>query len=191
MIRAIASFAKHHGIAVATGAFAVMTLSATWPNLAIAAPQTHAMHSMSESMPVAMGTVRDLQHGTQVQSASVVSFRSPTCGCCKGWVEHMRAEGFTVDDQVVEDISAKKTELGIPGDLAACHTAVVDGYLVEGHIPAEAIAQLLKEKPEVQGIAVPGMPIGTPGMEFGDEREPFAVYSFTADGESEVFREYL
>ncbi|MEO1131540.1 MAG: DUF411 domain-containing protein [Cyanobacteria bacterium J06639_1] len=189
MIRILTSFARHHGVTVLTGAFAVMTLSATWANVAIATP--HSPDQMSEVVPVAIGTIRDLHQGTQVRQASVVSFRSPTCGCCKGWVEHMRAEGFTVDDQIVEDISAKKTELGIPGELAACHTAVVDGYLVEGHIPAEAIAQLLDEKPEVKGIAVPGMPIGTPGMEFGDERESFSVYSFTEDGQTEVFRDYL
>lgn len=120
----------------------------------------------------------------------VVSFRSPTCGCCEGWVAHMRANGFEVEDNVVEDIEAVKREHNIPTDLASCHTAIVNGYVIEGHIPAADVSRLLTEKPDVAGIAVPGMPIGSPGMESGDIQEPYAVYTFTEDGSTEVFQEH-
>ncbi|MGF1495507.1 MAG: DUF411 domain-containing protein [Elainellaceae cyanobacterium] len=124
------------------------------------------------------------------ESLQVASFRSPTCGCCVGWVEHMRANGFQVEDNVVEDIEAVKQEHNIPGDLASCHTAIVGGYVIEGHILAADVSRLLTEKPDVAGIAVPGMPIGSPGMESGDIRQPYAVYTFTEDGTPEVFQEH-
>lgn len=124
------------------------------------------------------------------EARQVVSFRSPTCGCCLGWVEHMRTQGFQVEDNVVEDIEAVKREHNIPTDLASCHTAIVNGYVVEGHIPAADVSRLLIEKPDVVGIAVPGMPIGSPGMESGDIRQPYAVYTFTEDGSIEIFQEH-
>jgi hypothetical protein len=124
------------------------------------------------------------------EALQVVSFRSPTCGCCAGWVEHMRNQGFQVEDNVVEDMEAIKREHNIPTDLASCHTAIVNGYIVEGHIPAADVQRLLTEQPDVAGIAVPGMPIGSPGMESGDMRQPYAVYTFTEDGAVEVFQEH-
>ena len=117
-------------------------------------------------------------------------FRSPTCGCCGLWIEHMRDAGFQVNDQITEDMTAVKEQYGVPDNLKSCHTTVVDGYVVEGHIPAEDVARLLTEKPDIAGIAVPGMPIGSPGMESGDYVEPYTVFSFMEDGSTETFAEH-
>jgi len=113
-------------------------------------------------------------------------YKSPTCGCCSKWVAHLEANGFKVEATDVNDMSLIKLSYGIPGALASCHTAVVGDYLVEGHVPAEDIIQLLKQKPAIKGIAVPGMPIGSPGME-GSNPEAYDVVSFKANGETEVF----
>jgi hypothetical protein len=102
----------------------------------------------------------------------------------------MQAAGFQVDDHVTEEIEAVKQELGVPLELASCHTAVVNGYVVEGHIPEADVRRLLAERPAVAGIAAPGMPIGSPGMESEDIQEPYTVYTFTAEGDVEVFQEH-
>ena len=128
----------------------------------------------------------------QVDSAELPTlevFRSATCGCCHKWVEHVEAAGFKVTETIVEDINAVKAERGVPQALASCHTTIADGYIIEGHIPAEDVARLLTEKSDVAGIAVPGMPIGSPGMEVGNEVEPYAVLSF-GDGGIETFSEH-
>ena len=113
-------------------------------------------------------------------------YKSPTCGCCSKWVSHLEANGFTVEATDVNDINLIKSSFGIPPALASCHTAVVGDYLVEGHVPAEDIVQLLKQKPAIKGIAVPGMPIGSPGME-GDNPQAYDVISFDAQGETDIF----
>ncbi len=113
-------------------------------------------------------------------------YKSPTCGCCSKWVSHLEANGFTVEATDVNDINLIKGSYGIPPALASCHTAVVGDYLVEGHVPAEDIVQLLKQKPVIKGITVPGMPIGSPGMEVGNP-QAYDVVSFGANGETEIF----
>ena len=113
-------------------------------------------------------------------------YKSPTCGCCSKWVSHLEANGFTVEATDVNDINLIKSSFGIPPALASCHTAVIGDYLVEGHVSAEDIVQLLKQKPVIKGIAVPGMPIGSPGME-GDNPQAYDVISFDAQGETDVF----
>lgn len=122
-------------------------------------------------------------------TAEVQVFRSPSCGCCGKWVEHMEAAGFTVSETLTDDLDPIKQEHGVSEDLASCHTAIADGYVIEGHIPAADVQRLLAEKPDVTGIAVPGMPIGSPGMEIGDEREPYTVFSFDESG-AEPFAEH-
>jgi hypothetical protein len=105
--------------------------------------------------------------------------KDPSCGCCDGWVAHIEAAGFPV--RVVEsaDLDSLKQRLGVPADLASCHTAEVGGYVVEGHVPAEAIRRLLSERPEATGLAVPGMPAGSPGMDFpGVDPEPYEAFLF-------------
>src|SRR5262245_66692534 len=99
---------------------------------------------------------------------SVTVFKDPNCGCCKNWVEHLRKHGFEVVTKDTSDIEAPKRTARVPERLYSCHTAFVSGYVVEGHVPVEDIQRLLKEKPKVAGIAVGGMPIGSPGMEMGN-----------------------
>jgi hypothetical protein len=117
---------------------------------------------------------------------TVLVYKSPTCGCCNGWVEHLQAAGFTVDARDVRDLMAVKRDGGVPAAMSSCHTAIVGGYVVEGHVPAEQVKRLLAEQPAVAGIAVPGMPIGSPGME-GPNPKPYEVYAFTHDGQADVF----
>ena len=113
-------------------------------------------------------------------------YKSPTCGCCSKWVSHLEANGFKVEATDVDDLALVKRSFDIPGAVATCHTAIVGDYLVEGHVPAEDIIQLLKQKPAIKGIAVPGMPIGSPGME-GSNPQAYDVVSFNANGETEIF----
>jgi hypothetical protein len=108
-------------------------------------------------------------------------YKSPTCGCCEKWVEHLRAEGFAVRTTDVADVTPIKLENGVKPELSACHTAFVGGYIVEGHVPAADVRRLLAEKPDVAGLAVPGMPIGSPGME-GPGAEAYEVLSFGKQG---------
>lgn len=115
--------------------------------------------------------------------------RSPDCGCCGAWIDHLREAGFAVDVTMSEDVAAFKEQHGVPQALWSCHTALVEGYLIEGHVPAEAIRALLDQRPEAAGLAVPGMPIGSPGMERGDQTEPFVVIAWSASGTS-VFAKY-
>lgn len=124
------------------------------------------------------------------QALEITSYRSATCGCCYGWVKHLKAEGFTVQDNVTENLATIKSENNVPQNLMACHTAVINGYVVEGHIPASDIKRLLREQPDVAGIAVPGMPIGSPGMEAGNRKEPYTVFTFTEEGKRKVYQKY-
>jgi hypothetical protein len=114
-------------------------------------------------------------------------FKTPTCGCCAKWVDHMKAAGFAPEVQDLPNLSVVKSNAGVPANLQSCHTALVGGYVVEGHVPAETVKRLLKEKPRVAGIAVPGMPIGSPGMEQGDRRDAYEVLTFTRDGRTTVY----
>jgi len=118
----------------------------------------------------------------------VVVYKTPSCGCCNGWVEHLREAGFDVEARDVRDLMSVKIDAGVPTDLTSCHTALIDGYVVEGHIPADVVKRLLAERPAVAGIAVPGMPIGSPGME-GPNPEAYTVQAFTADGDRATFAE--
>lgn len=119
----------------------------------------------------------------------VLVYKSPTCGCCKDWMKHLQASGLTVKTVDVADLAAVRARFGVPDRLAACHTAVVGGYAVEGHVPAGAVKRLLAEKPNALGISVPGMPIGSPGME-GANPEAFGVVVFDERGRSKVFESY-
>jgi hypothetical protein len=108
-------------------------------------------------------------------------YKSPTCGCCEKWVEHLRAEGFTVRTTDVDDVTPIKRENGVAPELSSCHTAFVGGYVIEGHVPASDLKRLLREKPKIAGLAVPEMPIGPPGME-GPGAKPYEVLSFGDQG---------
>ena len=124
----------------------------------------------------------------RAQKPVVEVYKTSTCGCCRIWVEHLQSSGFTVRTTDVEDLSGIKTKHGVPSRLQSCHTGVVDGYVVEGHVPAADIQRMLKERPKVAGLAVAGMPIGSPGMEVkGVTPQPFDVMAFQKDGKSSVY----
>jgi hypothetical protein len=119
--------------------------------------------------------------------AAVTVYKTATCGCCAKWVDHMRAAGFDVRTTDVENIGEVKSTYGVPGELGSCHTSLVAGYVVEGHVPADVVARMLREKPKIAGIAVPGMPIGSPGMEQGGQRSPYEVIAFERGGKASVY----
>ncbi len=121
----------------------------------------------------------------------LVVYRTPTCGCCGAWVERMQAKGFQIQDHVIDDVDAIKVQNGLPERLESCHTALIDGYVVEGHVPAEDIQRLLREKPDVLGISAPGMPVGSPGMESDDDTaKPYATITFDRMGNLALFAEH-
>ncbi len=120
------------------------------------------------------------------EPVQVQVYKSPTCGCCGKWIDHLESHGFAVEAHDVKHVTPIKRSHGVPAKLVSCHTALVEGYVIEGHVPAEDVARLLEERPPVAGLAVPDMPIGSPGME-GPNPEPYRVYSFDGQGRTEVF----
>jgi hypothetical protein len=122
-----------------------------------------------------------------VAADSVIVFKDPNCGCCQQWVEHLRKHSLEVAVRDTSDVSGAKRTGRVPERLHSCHTAFVGGYVVEGHVPAADIRRMLKEKPKIAGIAVGGMPVGSPGMEMGSRKDPYEVVAFTRDGATSVF----
>ena len=152
------------------------------------------MHSLLNRRQVlgmiGAGAALSLVPGAFAQAAApaITVSKDPNCGCCTGWAEHLRQAGFAVNVVNTDDLPAIKTRLGVPADLASCHTAEVNGYVIEGHVPADAITRLLREAPAAKGLAVPGMPIGSPGME-GGAPETYEVVLFGGEARK-VFARY-
>jgi len=122
---------------------------------------------------------------------AVVMYKPPTCNCCTGWAEHLRKDGFSVDVKKYEDMDAIKTKFGVSKKLASCHTAIVDGYVIEGHVPAADVERLLKERPDIVGLTAPGMPMKSPGMQaVGQQPQGYTVLAFDKDGNTTVFHRY-
>jgi hypothetical protein len=117
---------------------------------------------------------------------SIVVYKTATCGCCTKWVDHLKAAGFAPTVHTVQTMAEAPIRKRVPAPLYSCHTATLEGYVVEGHVPADVIQKLLREKPRVEGIAVPGMPAGSPGME-SSRPEPYDVVTFDASGKTAVF----
>jgi len=118
-------------------------------------------------------------------------FKDASCGCCTAWVEHLKAQGFKTEVDEAQDMAAIKAKYGVPDDLTSCHTGIVAGYAIEGHVPAADINRLLKEKPKALGIAVPGMPLNSPGMEVpGQPDEAYTVWLFAKDGTRSAFAKH-
>jgi hypothetical protein len=136
---------------------------------------------------VASGTPADALPAPNPALPIVQVWKSPTCGCCTGWVEHMRRAGFQVQVQDVADLTPVKAEHGVAAEHQSCHTSRVDGYTIEGHVPADDIVRLLAERPQITGLAAPGMPVGSPGMEVGNQRDAYDVLAFTKGGETRVW----
>ena len=127
----------------------------------------------------------------QQKPQTVMVFKTATCGCCSKWVDHMKAAGFELKVQDVEDIAAVKERLGVAPEISSCHTSQVDGYVLEGHVPASAVQRLLKERPKVTGLAVPGMPMGSPGMEVpSGQKDAYAVIAFGGGQPSRVYEKH-
>jgi hypothetical protein len=125
---------------------------------------------------------------TKSDVRSMQVYKAPTCGCCGKWIAHLQAAGFTVSSLDMADVTPIKDKFRVPSALRSCHTALVGGYVVEGHVPADVIEQLLKDKPQVLGIAVPGMPIGSPGMEVeGRPADSYQILAFDERGQTTVY----
>lgn len=125
----------------------------------------------------------------QAATPQVQVYKTKTCGCCSKWVDHLKANGFSATVTDVPSTADYRKKYGVPDQLLSCHTAVVDGYTVEGHVPAADIHRMLKQKPKAKGLAVPGMPLGSPGME-ADRRQPYSVLLFQSNGGTSVFQKY-
>ena len=134
---------------------------------------------------VALAAVAGLR-AAPTPGPEITVYKSPTCGCCRKWVEHLRAAGFSVTAHDTSDLDADRARYGVPRKLIACHTAVVQSYVIEGHVPADLILRLLKERPRVAGIAVPGMPENAPGMDLPSSA-PYDVLTFDRTGRTTVY----
>jgi hypothetical protein len=159
-----------------TVAIAVATTMAT--SAACARPPRHDASPQTVAAPAAA-----------VPAAStLLVHKSPYCGCCEHWIEHMREAGFTVEARSVSDVQSIKERLGVPAAKASCHTAQIGGYFIEGHVPAADVQRLLAERPRAKGLTVPGMPKGSPGMEVPDGSvDPYTVELVAEDGSTTVF----
>ena len=133
-----------------------------------------------------VGTTIWLWPAVPADATEITVYKSPTCGCCNQWIDHLQDNGFTVIKKDLRDTRSVKAAHDVTPRLASCHTAVVDGYVVEGHVPAGDIRRLLAERPAVKGLTVPGMPMGSPGME-GPRKDPYDVLTFDGQGNTTVF----
>ena len=120
----------------------------------------------------------------------ITVWKNPDCGCCREWVAHLRKNGFEVVTNDVKDTAPIRQKLGLPDKFGSCHTARLGDYVIEGHVPAQELRRLLREKPNARGLAVPGMPVGSPGMEVGNARDAYDVLLVLADGSSRVYQSY-
>ncbi len=123
-------------------------------------------------------------------SVTITVWKTPNCGCCKEWVAHLKKNGFEVIAHDVKDTTPIRQKLGLPDKFASCHTASLGDYVLEGHVPATEIRRLLREKPAARGLAVPGMPVGSPGMEMGNTRDAYDVLLVLKDGSSRTYQSY-
>ena len=130
-------------------------------------------------------TVSPLAALRRAAATKIVVYKSPSCGCCKAWVTHVEENGFTAEVHDVDDVNPYKKQYGVPANMASCHTAVAEKYVIEGHVPADLIHRVLKEKPAIVGLATPGMPQSAPGMDMG--RVPYEVIAFTKAGKTSVY----
>ncbi|MAA64862.1 MAG: metal-binding protein [Alteromonadaceae bacterium] len=121
---------------------------------------------------------------------AITVYKSPSCGCCTEWVSHLKDNGFDVTVNETDNINAIKMEAGLTRELASCHTAFAGDYVIEGHVPASDIHKLLAEAPKAKGLAVPGMPMGSPGMEMGDRQDAYTVVLFNEQGQTQPFAQY-
>lgn len=139
---------------------------------------------------IVLGLILALTVASSAMASEVKVYKSPYCGCCGSWSEQMEKDGFTIVTEKRSDMETFKNKLDIPVHLRSCHTAVVDGYVLEGHVPASEIKRLLKERPDIKGLAVPGMPIGSPGMEMRGRKDSYNVLGIKKDGSTFIYKSY-
>jgi hypothetical protein len=142
------------------------------------------------SLAAAAAAVVSLPSLATASLPQVEVYKNPDCGCCGAWVDHLKAAGFPVKVNETLDTGPVRKRYGIPDQFGSCHTAVVAGYALEGHVPAEDVKRLLARKPLAAGLSVPGMPVGSPGMEMGSRKDPFQVLLIDKAGRSSVFANY-
>jgi len=142
---------------------------------------------LTRRLVLAIGAIAALRPSAAFAQPVITVYRDPTCGCCGAWAEHLRKAGFEAKVIDTRDVDAVKRRFGVPDDLASCHTAEIMGYAVEGHVPAVALKRFLAERPSARGLAVAGMPIGSPGME-GGRPEPYEVVMFGPNGRRTYLR---
>jgi hypothetical protein len=137
---------------------------------------------------VSVAGTAGMQAQPKAAKVAVTVYKTPTCGCCSKWVEHMKSNGFDVKAIDMDDVDPIKNANGVPEKMWSCHTALVNGYVVEGHVPASSVQRMLREKPAIAGIAAPGMPVGSPGMEVPNRKpEAYSVMAFDKAGKSSVY----
>ncbi|MGQ0765653.1 MAG: DUF411 domain-containing protein [Gemmatimonadota bacterium] len=146
----------------------------------------------SETATAPADAAAEPQQKSAAAPVRIEVYKTATCGCCKLWVDHVRAAGFDVRATDLEQaaLDARKASLGVGARLQSCHTSLVNGYVIEGHVPADDIKRLIREKADVAGLAAPGMPVGSPGMEVGGRRDPYDVISFTKAGALKVYAKH-
>jgi hypothetical protein len=148
--------------------------------------RTMALTVAFASLALTTAAVRSSPSDTPTKKPVITVYKDPSCGCCKNWIAHLIKHGYRVDAKDSPDMTEIKRTLGVPTGLTACHTAMVNGYLIEGHVPAADIDRLLAQKPKIAGLAVPGMPAGSPGME-GASAQRYQVLTFDKSGKTTVF----
>lgn len=178
-----------HSLAVRTAVKVAVIIGLTASLLGILGSK--APMSYAQMLPTIVAVNTQIASNTRIPVApNATVYRSPDCSCCHGWIDHLKSQGFEIEDIATNDIEAIKQKYNVPDNLASCHTAIINGYVVEGHVPAQDIKRLLQEQPKVIGLTVPQMPVGTPGMEMGNKKDPFSVLSFDRKGKVEVFNQY-
>jgi hypothetical protein len=148
--------------------------------------RTMALAAAFASLALTTAAVRTSPGDVPAKKPVITVYKDPSCGCCKSWIEHLVKHGYRVDAKDSPNMTEIKRTLGVPTGLTACHTAMVNGYLIEGHVPAADIDRLLVQKPKIAGLAVPGMPAGSPGME-GARSQRYQVFAFDKSGKTTVF----
>lgn len=145
------------------------------------------MHRYIAAIAVAAASLAACSKSLPADAPQMVVYKTSRCQCCSRWLAHLHEHGIATKVELTSDLVSVRARLGVPESLASCHTGVIGGYLVEGHVPAEDIKRLLSERPSAKGIAVPSMPVGSPGMEMGDRQDPYDVLLFDETGKTQIF----
>jgi hypothetical protein len=176
------------GAAPLTAALLLVSCTSTRADTDVERTASAGATTSVATVPASAPAVAVAESRAESDAPVITVYKSPSCGCCKNWVEHVKAAGFTVEVHDLDNLSDIKADAGVPANSRSCHTAIVGGYALEGHVPAATIQRLLKEKPAIAGLAVPGMPVGSPGMEVpGQPADKYDIVAFKADGSTSVY----